>query len=419
MRAHVQLSTRFLTSQNAHQVGILTTLSGDAPSQRPPINAVLVLDRSGSMSGPPLDAAREAARRFAGFLGVHDRLSVVTFDDQVQVVHGPAAAGDGSAAAAIARIQPGGMTNLSGGWLKGLDLARQGLVDGVNRVVILTDGQANAGITEPDMLAGMVRGGAGERVSTTAIGFGQHFNEDLLQLLGREGRGNYWYVENHDQMAGVFEGEIEGLVALGAQNVTVEVRLLHPKASGVSFLQRYPVTQTPDGVWSASLGDLYATSPLALGLLVHIEEVESLGVVPVAEVRCIADVILPDGIEHRVITQVLQANLDGADHPEPVVEKTFLRFAAAESRERAIVLADAGDANGAANVLREVAQMFAPHGDDAELVQVKEDLEREAEELRERMYTAKERKYMQAMSMGMREGKKGYVDKLRRPRRSP
>jgi Ca-activated chloride channel family protein len=417
MRAQVHLSTRFLTTQNAHQVGILTTLSGETPPSRAPINVVLVLDRSGSMSGVPLAAAREAARRFAGFLGANDRLSVVAFDDEVTVVSAPAPAGNPAVLDAISRIQVGGSTNLSGGWLKAFELARQGLVDGVNRIVLLTDGQANCGITDLQALTAMVRSGADSRVSTTCIGFGAGFNEDLLQALGREGRANYWYVERDDQMAGVFEGEIEGLVALGAQNVAVEVRLLHPKASGVTFLQRYPVTRTGDGGWSASLGDLYATSPLALGLVVHVEEVETLGVVPVAEVRCMADVIMPNGIEHRVITQVLQANLDGADHPEPLVEKTFLRFAAATSRDEAIKLADEGDGEGAARVLREVADKLVPYADDAEFAQERADLVREADDLRDRAYSPSDRKYMQAMSMTVREGKKGYRDKLRRPRR--
>ena len=103
-------------------------------------------------------------------------------------------------------IQAGGGTNLSAGWLKAFELARQGIVDGVNRIVLLTDGHANAGLTDSGALAAMVRSGAESGVSTTCIGFGAGFNEDLLQALGREGRGNYWYVERDDQMAGVFEG---------------------------------------------------------------------------------------------------------------------------------------------------------------------------------------------------------------------
>ncbi len=317
----------------------------------------------------------------------------------------------------VSRIRSGGSTNLSGGWLKAFELARQGMVDGVNRIVLLTDGQANAGVTDDEALAAMVRSGAQSGISTTCIGFGEGFNEDLLQVLGREGSGNYWYVERDDQMTGVFEGEIDGLVALAAQNVTVEVELLHPGASGVTFLQRYPVTAMSNGGWSANLGDLYATTPLALGLIIHIEDVATLGVLPVARIRCIADVILSGGIEHRVVTQEVQANLDGADHPEPTVEKTFLRFVAATSRDQAISLADAGDLDGASRVLNEAAQRLEGYGDDPELSQEREDLVQEASRLTEQEFTPADRKYMQAFSMGIREGKKAYVDKLRRPRK--
>src|SRR3954464_11039835 len=118
MKADIRLSTRFLTTQNTHQVGMLVTLSADAPSQRPPINVALVLDRSGSMSGAPLAAAREAASRFASFLTGQDRLSIVAFDDHVRTIFGPAPAGDPAAHEALGRVQAGGSTNLSGGWLK-------------------------------------------------------------------------------------------------------------------------------------------------------------------------------------------------------------------------------------------------------------------------------------------------------------
>ena len=131
--------------------------------------------------------------------------------------------------------------------------------------------------------------------------------------------------------------------------------------------------------------------------------------------RCISDVILPGGVEHRIITRVVKANLDGADHPEPVVEKSFLRFAAASSRDEAIKLADAGDLDGAARVLHEAVSRLEPYGDDAELVQEKLDLVKEAAEIAEKGFSAADRKYMQASAMGPREGKLSYRDKLRRP----
>ena len=417
MRTDVKLSTKFLTTQNAHQVGVLVTLSGEVPVQRAPINVALVLDRSGSMGGRPLEAAKDAAKRFAGFLGASDRLSIVTFDDDVHTVFGPAPAGDPLAIEAIERIQAGGSTNLSGGWLQGLAHVKGGLVQGVNRVVLLTDGQANRGVTEPQTLAGMTGGAVRENVSTTCIGFGAHFNEDLLQLMAKVGGANYWYVEKDDQMAGIFEEEIEGLVALAAQNVKVEVQLTHPKAMGVSFLQGYPIEATPDNRWRVSLGDCYATSPLALGLIFHVEDVATLGEVQVAQVRTEADVIRADGIEHLVSVLPVMANLDGTDHPEAAVERTFLRFEAAKAREEAVRLADDGDYTGAAQSLRRACNGMSDWArSDAVICEERDDLLLEATRLENRDYSAADRKYHQARSVSAREMKEAYLRKISRPK---
>ena len=172
--------------------------------------------------------------------------------------------------------------------------------------------------------------------------------------MARAGAGNYWFVESDDQMAGIFEGEIEGLVALAAQNVEIEVRLTHPKVAGVSFLQSFPVTQTADG-WKVALHDLYATSPKALALVFHVEDVRELGKVQLGEIRVEADVVHAAGIEHRTTVMPVVANLDGEDRIEPTVEQTFLRFQAARAREEAVRRADNGDFDTAAACLRDAA----------------------------------------------------------------
>ncbi len=416
MRSDVKLSTKFLTTQNAHQVGLLVTLSGDAPTRRAPIHVSLVLDRSGSMSGRPLEEAKAAARRFASFLGADDRLSVVVFDDTVETIFGPAPAGGPAAADAIAQIDPGGSTNLSGGWLKGLDHVKRGLVDGTNRVILLTDGQANQGVTDLGRLVGMAAAGARDRVSTSCIGFGAHFNEELLEPMAREAGGNYWFVESEDQMTGIFESEIEGLVALSAQNVEVEVSLSHPKAAGVTFMQSIPVQTTPSGTWRVSLGDLHATSPRPLGLVFHVEDVEQLGKVEVAQVKIEADVVTADGIAHRTIVMPVVANLDGSDHVEPTVEESFLRFRTAKAREEAVRLSRAGDHDAAAAHLEEAALACAPYMASPVVAEESRDLLAQARLLKERTYSAMDMKYDAARAMATREGKLGYIGKMNRKR---
>jgi Ca-activated chloride channel family protein len=323
MNTDIKLSTRFHQAQGAHEVGVLVTLAGETPARRPRINIALVLDRSGSMAGAPLDAAKEAARRFTGFLSADDRVTLVAFDDQVRVLGGPGAVDHDRLAAAIHGINPGGSTNLSGGWLTSRTHVQSGLGDGTNRVVLLTDGQANAGIVEPPQLTGLARGALEARVSTTCIGFGADFNEDLLGAMAAAGGGNYWYVEHIDQMGDIFSQEIEGLVALAAQNLTIEVRATHDAVHGVTFPQSFAIPRTAEGAWSATLGDLYATAPRNLGIIFHVDDLGALGQIRVAEVRVTADVMVAEGVEHRTIVMPVVANIDGTDAIEPVVEVTL------------------------------------------------------------------------------------------------
>ena len=416
MHTDVRLSTRFLTTQNAHQVGVLVSLAGDLPVRRAPINLALVLDRSGSMSGAPLAAAKEAAARFAGHLGAGDRLTVVAFDDTVQAVYGPAPGGDAQVEDAIARIRPGGSTNLSGGWLLARKLVQQGKVEGVNRVALLTDGQANVGLVEPAQLLGLAEGGAARGVTTTCFGFGEHYNEDLLEAMARAGQGNYWYVERDDQMAGVFASEIEGLVALAAQNVEIEVRLTDPRVAGVTFLQSYPIEKIATGGWRVRLNDLYATSPRALGLVLHVEDVRELGKVPLAEVRVEADVVTEGGIEHRTTVMPILANLDGEDRIEPLVEQTFIRFQVAKARGEAMRHADEGEFDRAAASLAGAASALQACPPSPAVAEEREDLEEEARRLRERLYEAKDRKYNAARAMAARDLKTEYAQRVSRRR---
>jgi hypothetical protein len=232
--------------------------------------------------------------------------------------------------------------------------------------------------------------------------------------MSRQGGGNFWYVEETDQMGGIFDEEIEGLVALAGQNLEVEVRLTDPRVQGVTFLQDFPVCRTKDGAWHVTLGDLLATSPSMLGLIFHVENVQDLGEVTLGEVRVSADHLVPAGIEHRVTTMPVVANLDGTDRIQPGIERTIVLFQTAKARAEAVKAADEGRLDDAAKLMEDAALNLYNVAPDA--TEEIEDLRLEAERLAHHDYDMSDRKYHLGRSVAASRGKAGYADKVSRRR---
>ena len=208
MKPTVLLDYEFTVAQHGYIVRALLKQEGRAPADgRVPLNLSLVLDRSGSMAGGKLDAALEAAALLVRRVRPEDVVSVVAYDDEVQTVALPATGEDqGDLPRRIGAIEIGGSTNLSGGWLRGRELVAQAKREGaVNRVLLLTDGQANVGITDPALLAGLCLGAKREGITTTTIGIGADYDERLLRAMADAGGANTYYIERPDQAPGVFE----------------------------------------------------------------------------------------------------------------------------------------------------------------------------------------------------------------------
>jgi Ca-activated chloride channel family protein len=203
----------------------------EAKSDRPPLNVGLVLDRSGSMGGDKLAFALAAARMLIEQLTPTDRMSLTIFDDAVQTLATSALAVDRQRLLdLLPGIHAGGSTALHDGWREGVAQVRPHVVaDALNRVLILTDGQANVGEVNPDVIATAVKQAFLQGVSTSAMGVGADYNEDLIEAMARSGDGNYYYIQSPDQLPAMFQTELMGLLAL----VGRQSRLTVTPAAGV------------------------------------------------------------------------------------------------------------------------------------------------------------------------------------------
>lgn len=244
---------------------IVSAPRAERPSARAPLNIALVLDRSGSMQGDKLRYVKRAAHYVLDMLDERDRVALVAYDDEIQVLAASTPVSPQTRASLKQRIDglaPGGWTNLSDGWLEGCrEVANWLTPERVSRALLLTDGLANRGITDLEGLTHHARELRRRGIATSTFGVGLDFNEHLLEAMAAQGGGSFCFIERPEQIPDMFKRELGDLLTVAAREVFLNVAI--PRGVALEVLGELP-NERRDERLRIFLGDVYGGEQRAI-----------------------------------------------------------------------------------------------------------------------------------------------------------
>ncbi len=375
MQLSALLDLQFVALEQPDELNLLVELTAPATtaaSTRPTATLQIVLDRSGSMAGDRLDAAVGALFDLLDRLEPTDNFGVVTFEDTVQVAVPAEPLTDKNAVrAALRAITPGGRTDLSAGYLRGLQEARRVTGPAGATLLILSDGHANAGVTDPDRLGGVAAHAKSAGVSTSTLGLGLGYDEVLLDALAHGGGGSTHFAEEADTAAALVAGEVDGLLEQVALAVSLRVTPSE-HVQAVQLLNDLP-TSVVDGAVVVELGGFLAGETRKLVLRLRVPGMDTLGLAQVATLELV-HVALPELVQHtttlEVHVNVVPGDAAAGRVPEPTVHHEALLQTTQAAKRRAAHLLRRGEVHEAVDTLQNAAAQLDSVPELADEVQV-------------------------------------------------
>lgn len=236
-----------------------------APGEVHAKRLALVVDRSASMAGKPLEEALRCVEYIAKCLTPVDEIAVVAYDSRVNVLVplGPVKSVE-AICQVITAINSGGATDLLAGWKAGAWALEGGVAPGSSRVILLSDGQVNHGVCDVWEIERHCNDLLARGVSTTTVGLGREINKDLMIAMALAGGGKHYHGQSADDLFASFDEEIQLLQAPCLRKV--DIKLI--PGPGVTIEPISLVRHNLDG--SYHVGDLAWGAQSQLLLRLHV-----------------------------------------------------------------------------------------------------------------------------------------------------
>jgi Ca-activated chloride channel family protein len=198
-----------------------------APEDRDPSLLIFVIDVSGSMDrGDRLGLVKQALALLVGELRADDRVGIIVYSDDSRAILDPTPASDAATIMrAINALRPEGSTNVVDGLRLGYQMAENYRRAGqITRVIVLSDGVANVGITEPGGMLETIQHGVNSDITLSTVGFGMsNYNDVLMEQLADDGNGNYYYVDTLREARRIFVHNLTGTLQVIGYDAKVQV----------------------------------------------------------------------------------------------------------------------------------------------------------------------------------------------------
>jgi Ca-activated chloride channel homolog len=389
-------SKRFVVAQ-------VTAPQAVSSTERAPVNLAFVIDRSGSMANGRLQLAMNAVEEGIARLKPSDRFSVVVYDDHIDSLVSGAFATAEATRGAIERLRhvgARGATDLGGGWLRGCEHVASELLElGVNRVLLLTDGLANRGMTSLEELEHHAAELRKRGVSTSTFGVGDSFNEVLLQAMAQAGGGQFYDIASAAQIRDHIESEVGETLEVVAHDVRLDVTF--PDSVRVEPLGAFQARIGP-GRAIVELADLVSGQQVDVPLRLSFPFGE-MGDAVMMELG-LAD---REGVFSGAGDRLAWGYADDRDNDEQArdreVDRLIAGIYAARARRAAVSLNRGGDFDGARDALQATARKIRGYaGDDVVLQGIVEALMQESEQFHRVMAERARKEHYARSSHAMR-----------------